>query len=447
MTNWKIAGILFLEGFISLSAEIIAIRQITIFGGNIVTVTSIIIGIFLSALALGYMYGKNAQNVRNKLVTNFLLAGTCIGFGLSLGAQMYLFSFFESRWLYVVFASILTVAPIGFLLSQTLPLLTSMMRDASASQASSKVLYLSTIGSFIGAVVTPIVLMQTIGVSLTIAFIALLAIGCSLLLVSPSLVRGAGSVLAAGIILIINYSTSSLNSNQILIVSENAYATTLVESDDEYRRLMINFNNSSRVFKEGNGGEHLYIQAMQKEIRLHASLTNNNSLKILVIGAGGFSMSGSDSKHAFTFIDPNPDLKRVSENYFLKRKIKGELIVDDAFHWAHNDNDSEDFDVIILDAYKSKISVPVQLMTKEFFNDLRTHLSSNGILMINFIQEYPASQFDVNVDATIAASFPMCTSYYPDIKRVGLNNILYVCEPSAGSVNRIGSIDLPLIQD
>lgn len=50
-------GILILEGFVTISVEILTIRQLIPFYGNSVIITSIIIGIFLLFLAFGYWRG------------------------------------------------------------------------------------------------------------------------------------------------------------------------------------------------------------------------------------------------------------------------------------------------------------------------------------------------------------------------------------------------------
>jgi len=444
LSSLTIITVLFAEGIISLSSEIIAIRQITIFGGNVVTVTSIIIGIFLSALALGYTYAKNTKNIKDTLSKNFLIAGIVLGIGLSLEAQIILANTFHNRWAYVVIASILMVAPIAFLLSQTLPILTMTMKSLTSLQASSRVLYISTLGSFIGAIVTPVLLIQVIGVSLTIAFISSIALLLALYLgfqTKTNIITIATSMV---FVIIINFNASPFNHQQNIIVNDNIYATTFINDKKQYRYLLLNSNNSSRINSDHQGGEFQYIKTIQHEIEAYSKATNNNKLRILIIGAGGFTISTPLSSHQYTYIDPNPDLKEIAEKHFLKRKIKGQVAIDDGLHWLIQNYD--EYDLIILDAYKSQLSFPVQLMTSDFFQIVQKHLKNNGLLLINIIRAYPATQFDVNVNATIRSVFPMCSSYYIYPSRTPQNNVLYSCYNNKIKPSRIASFDLPLVK-
>ena len=49
--------IIFIEGFVSVAVEILTIRQLIPFAGSNVVVTSLIIGIFLLFLSIGYWRG------------------------------------------------------------------------------------------------------------------------------------------------------------------------------------------------------------------------------------------------------------------------------------------------------------------------------------------------------------------------------------------------------
>src|SRR3990167_1675302 len=76
--------IIFLEGFISISVEILTIRQMVPVVGNSVIVTSLIIGIFLLFLAIGYYRGGfYRENYTKILQRNFLLSAVFLGLGLS----------------------------------------------------------------------------------------------------------------------------------------------------------------------------------------------------------------------------------------------------------------------------------------------------------------------------------------------------------------------------
>ena len=68
------------------------------------------------------------------------------------------------------YALIFIIYPV-FLLAQTLPLVSCYFKDMALQAATGRLLFLSTLGSFLGAVLTSLVLMNWVGVSWTCCFI------------------------------------------------------------------------------------------------------------------------------------------------------------------------------------------------------------------------------------------------------------------------------------
>lgn len=80
----RILMIILLEGFVTISLEILTIRQLIPMVGNSIIVTSLIIGIFLLCLAYGYRAGGlQNKNLIESLQRNFLCSAMGIGIGLS----------------------------------------------------------------------------------------------------------------------------------------------------------------------------------------------------------------------------------------------------------------------------------------------------------------------------------------------------------------------------
>ena len=84
MSRFLIYAIVFIEGFCSLGAEVIALRRLVPHIGSSIVVTAPTIGFFLLALALGYASGaKVAGNYLNIVARNFLIAAALAGIGLA----------------------------------------------------------------------------------------------------------------------------------------------------------------------------------------------------------------------------------------------------------------------------------------------------------------------------------------------------------------------------
>ena len=75
MPRFLLFAIVFIEGFCSLGAEVIALRQIVPHMGSSIVVTAPTIGFFLLALALGYHAGAKVDSDYLAVVArNFLIA-------------------------------------------------------------------------------------------------------------------------------------------------------------------------------------------------------------------------------------------------------------------------------------------------------------------------------------------------------------------------------------
>jgi predicted membrane-bound spermidine synthase len=76
--------IVFIEGFCSLGAEVIALRRLVPHVGSAIVVTAPTIGLFLLALALGYASGARvADRYQAVVARNFLVSALLAGVGLA----------------------------------------------------------------------------------------------------------------------------------------------------------------------------------------------------------------------------------------------------------------------------------------------------------------------------------------------------------------------------
>lgn len=169
--------IAFLEGFTTLSVEIMAIRNsIPIIGSNAIA-TSIILGIILLALSYGYYRGgvyaagHTATEIKKKIFWNLLLASilyTLVAFPLENTLLEYTLGWKIGYFVPVFLTiSVLFVFPV-FLASQTIPLLSELIHGEEKAIIIGKLLFFSTIGSFMGSVVTSLVFFAYIGVERSI---------------------------------------------------------------------------------------------------------------------------------------------------------------------------------------------------------------------------------------------------------------------------------------
>ena len=187
MSRLLLFTIVFIEGFCSLGAEVIALRQIIPHLGSSIVVTAPTIGFFLLALALGYHAGAKIDEGYIEVVAkNFLLAALLVGIGLAgIGVDL-LFTALRPPELAYLLLVAGVLCPIAWLLGQTVPILTNLLLRERAGEASGEALYYSTLGSFLGSLSLSLLVMQWLGVSAAVALCALL------LVIGYTLLRGPG---------------------------------------------------------------------------------------------------------------------------------------------------------------------------------------------------------------------------------------------------------------
>jgi spermidine synthase len=404
--------IIFLEGYVVLSAELLAIRQTLPFVGSGTDTVSIIIAAILMPLAFGYYAGGQYRGrIRNKLVRNLLIAGAFLTIGLS---YLVLTSFFgalteglgwRNRLLLTTFYGLLFIITPVYLLGQTVPLVSNYFRRAHLPHAAGKILFYSTIGSFLGAILTTLFLMNTIGVSgtvtVTVACIAVLIILLSKLRICRSTASAIFLFLLA----------AALNSPQALetigVISNNAYNTAQMEAYGDTLYLRLNGSYASAIYPDKPEYPVFeYVRYIENQYIRYFRHTNMKG-KILVLGAGGFTIGLGDTWNDYVFVDIDSDLKEVAEKQFLKRKLDNNKIFVAVPARGYLNQTKENFDLIVVDVFHGLNNAPEHLLTREFFLQVRNRLTPRGIVIVNQLGS-PLSEDDYarGIDNTIRSIFP-----------------------------------------
>ncbi len=167
----------------------------------------------------------------------------------------------------------------------------------------------------------------------------------------------------------------------------SAYHHIRVLDDGDYRLLCFDDATQSRIsLQEPWRGHFEYTDYFHMPW-----LWNTNLHRVLMIGLGAGS-----AQRAFEHYYPgvtietaelDPMVLRIAKNYFSFEESERQrvFIEDGRMYLRHS---TEKYDLIILDAYVQSrygSSIPQHLATKEFFELVRGHLSTNGIFVDNVI--------------------------------------------------------------
>lgn len=447
ITKRKAALILLLEGLASSGLQMITIRQTVPFVGSSVLCTSIIISCFLGALALGYYWGGQQASERyaKSLVNNLLGSIALFGIGLSYSFVSFFFLsiaditqgmvILNNPLIHLFLFSLTIMSPLVFFLGQTVPLLLNTAdQETRKSEATGNATALSTIGNVLGCLITSLLLMYFLGVGYSIFINCLILAICLALLVerrSPQCKYVAGATLS---FLVIAF-TLNVKIPDRLFAATTPYSNFYVANDPEGKRFIINRSSASYIGDKDRKGWP-YIEIMKQGIFADDVADKN----ILVLGAGGFTLSAEDTHGAnFTYLDVDPKIKPVAEKYFLEEKIKGNFIAQDARAFLLTSD--KQWDVIVVDLYTNAATIPMHTATYEFFSLVSSRLTPDGKAVLNIAANPRLNDdYSQNMDFTIRNALSRCITDITGYQD-SLVNIVYFCSKrSSKDSNQVASL-------
>ena len=425
--SFMLFAVLLGEGFLVLSLEILALRLIMPAAGSSTQGISIVIACVLLSLAAGYFYGavsshdpKNIQNRRRKIIQNFAYAALFFVPATSLVFTLEFFDFLSDFGLkyglsHVLFYSFLFLVPPVFLLGQTVPLISHYFYRWSLSFAAGVILFLSTLGSLIGALFPPLITMPLLGLPVTAITLNVVLVLMILILAKRKHIFYSSIAMSALLACVV------INADFMLecydIKASNHVNTVQIKS--------LGFGPSSSKILYLNGGAagyighdtaHKSLNIASPNITYYVTYIESNfinpathkldkPLDILAIGAGGFILGAKDTTNNYVFVDVDPQLQDISEKFLHERKLgpNKRFIVQPARSYLRSS--SQEFDLIFVDVFNGRI-VPAHLVTYEFFKSLKKRLKPGGAVVMNIVTS-PSfrTEFSRNVYATFSDVF------------------------------------------
>jgi len=412
MRIWLIF-LIFLNGYVSLSLELVVLRQLSFYVGSSAVITSIIMGTFLGFMSLGYFLGTSPRvadtKIKAVLGTSFLVIAA---FATAAASFPLITAYFT--WMYragimsgviqtfIYSFALLSVGP--FLFGFNTTLLSRCLHKYNTNYTGN-IMAWDTIGSVLGSLATTLFAMPFIGVNYTVILVVVCA------LVAAIITYPRWWTIACAIAIIIPAWRVNSNLYQYKnfgIIVNNSNSTISVSEMGDMRILYMNglpmsiYNPNANISAE-------YINYINNNFIYN--MPRDRKYKILVLGAGGFTAGLNDDFHEYTFVDIERTLKDVSENHFLNQKLtpNKKFIVQDASQFLKNT--PEKYDLILLDVYSNSFQVPEGLITAEFLARIKSRIADNGIIVMNMISSSSfADKYTRVFDNTFHAVFPYNTS-------------------------------------
>jgi predicted membrane-bound spermidine synthase len=393
--------IVFIEGYCSLGAEIIALRRLIPHIGSSIVVTAPTIGFFLLALALGYHSGSRvALDYRKVVARNFLISAALMGGGLAATTVNAIFAGSQPAFAYLIFIGGI-LCPLAWLLGQTVPILTNLMLAQRSGEAAGRALYWSTLGSFLGSVTLSLIVMQWLGVW------AAVLLGTLMLLAGAALTQRPTPTMSLLLVTIITLGGGlNLHDRERIDTAYADYEVQPVAREGmiDPRAFVVNNQNASLIDSSQPPQYARYVQHIRRILLDDLALADHD---ILVLGAGGFSLSHREPLNRYTFVDIDPAIRGIAEREFLREAAAGEFIATDARRFVADT--PRKFDALVVDVYSSRTSIPGHLVTREFWTDTRRVLKPGGIMLANLILDGQlASPYARNLLASIESAYGRC---------------------------------------
>lgn len=404
--------VILISGYVSLALELLAMRQVIPYLGNDTIIASIIIGVVLIFLSIGYYRsGKidiKKTSIRERILRNFIISTAFIFVGTSYVFLQYYFKFFEyielTNRIGQAFAfSILLLAVPSYLLAQTTPLVSNYFSKNISGKTTGRMLFYGTIGSFAGSILTTLFIMPFFGVNYAVMFNICLITVAILILNKRNRVE---IYIACFLFIVLTFMfNNSILERKIGILSNNEYSTVKIVDFDEGKSKIMIVNNSP-ASKVSKNKELMFEYVKYIDSNFISTLPNDKRKDILILGAAGFTIGVSDDFNNYTYVDIDKSLLKISEKYFLDRKLGNnkEFVIKDARTFVKNS--SKKYDLIILDTYSNSHDIPTHLITAEYFIDVKNILKQDGIMVANIIASPDfRDNFSVILDNTLRSVF------------------------------------------
>ncbi len=461
-----------LSGLTALGSEVVWTRVLSLLFGATTYTFSLILAVFLVGLGIGSSLGAAlARGVSNaKTALGWVQLGLC--FCLAWAA----YSTADSLPFWPINPSISTspsftfqldlmraiwvMLPGAMLWGASFPL--ALAGVAAPGQDSARlvggVYAANTVGAIVGALITSLGMVGTVGSQITQQALIGVAAMSGLLMLMPTTGEKRGAltstpVVVIGIALIAGllartvpplpgilvaygrYAATWVGQNEILYVGEGVTASVAVSRTPSG---VLNYHNAGKV-QASSEPQDMRLQRMLGHI---TTLVPKTPTKVLVIGCGAGVTAGAVSIDPMvkdqTIAEIEPLVPRVVSTHFAEHNFnvvanpKVKVHLDDARHYLLTTN--EKFDAITSDPLDPWVKGAATLYTREFFQVVKSHLNPGGVVTL-FVQLYESTDSAVKSEiATFLEAFPNGAVFANTVNGQGYDLVLFG-QVEAGKIN------------
>jgi len=429
--RWILFLATFAAGFEITGIEIALGRLLAPHFGSSLTVWAAIIASVIGALSIGYPLGGWLADRRPgpTLPLLALLGGGVLGAGLGIAVPYWLrVSLFGVAFTGVEFWGRLSLALLLFslpcILLATVPpaVLRMTLRDRSTTGRDAGLLYaLGSIGSVLGILLPALWWIPLLGVRVTFLLLGAAALIPAALGLLSHGSRAHKKTAAVALILF----SALIAVPEAIRLPEDAGEKILYDRDSGLQRIRVTARDRGEHrtrWLQLNEGWSVHSWLREPDyvtgdvwdwMALSALIPQppDGRTDVLIIGLAGGTVSNLITRVLaptlgdveIIGVELDPEVIAVADRYLdLDRSLLTTAVADGRV-WLRGSDTK--FDLIILDAYHQP-SIPAHMATLEFFENVHSHLSADGLAVLNVYAPAGESRILSGISATWSAAFP-----------------------------------------
>lgn len=400
--------------------EMAAFRLATVYFGSSLFVWANIIGLVMTALAIGYYFGGKLADLypqRKTLMLIVLFSGIVTSF-VPLLSNAFLFYFktspsslfFDSLILSsFLFVAILFILPLT-LLGVVSPFAIRLENERleTTGRASGSIYAFSTAGSIFGTFFSSFLLIPFWGTKETILFSSF----CLILIGLIGLGKDFKKIFLFFLVFPLFLGFFSPYQRENLVYEKESLYGLVQVIEDKDLGYILDLNQSGARWSVYHPDKILTGMYFDYFTPLAFLLEEKKDMEVLIIGHAG-GVTSRQYSHFFEKENPkidgveiDPEVSRAAFKFFDLKSQKGLKVINEDGR-TFLQKSEKTYDLIFIDAYIDNLYIPFQLATKEFFKLTESRLKNEGVLAIMALSRNPEKEM------TFQSLFQTIKSVYP----------------------------------
>lgn len=412
MSRAALILLVFCCGVAVMGLEMSASRLIAPYFGSTLSVWTSLIGLVMIFLTAGYYLGGT---LADRFASRTVLGVVVISAGaITLVLPVVSNPVLEAAWGLTPRAGLLAASLAGTFLLFSLPMVLlgcvcpfamklSIADLGRTGRTSGRIYAVSALGSVVGTFLPALVMIDRWGVRHSIMAFGVLLIAAGLLVVGRLRYLPA----ATPVLLLMAPLPPMLSARGVIEQKESPYNYLQVVGVGEARILVVDWGAFS-IYAPGEFRTHQYFDYLLMAPLLRAERPGDWLRSVLIVGLG----SGTAAKQITQAYGPveidgveiDPAIVDLGRRHFAMNERNLRVHVNDGR--AFLGGCGRRYDWVVVDTYQGS-DIPFHLITKEFFQQVRRHLTPEGVLSVNIAWWSPEdTELLERVVATVRASFP-----------------------------------------